>query len=202
MIPILAQIEDTIVQAHYVSLAAQKLGVPVEAVIEEVQKGKSLQKRLPKEDKVLAIGPKKKNKTQMLEEQILIFGSESAIENVLSSETRELIENQMITRIIGELKTFLGERKTFELRDFSASLPDELRDYFNTVVLQYSDEENVEKQYLDAKKELTKIRTNQKRARLLEKIRLYEEKNDETGLESAQRELDLLNEKEADRTKA
>ena len=38
IIPILAEIEDKIVQAHYANIVARKLGVPLEAVTEELGK--------------------------------------------------------------------------------------------------------------------------------------------------------------------
>ena len=80
--PILAGIEDKIVQAHYANIVAGKLGVPLEAVTGEIQKitkGESVS-QITQQEK-----PKEKGRQELLEERFLALAFSSDPKIILSS---------------------------------------------------------------------------------------------------------------------
>jgi len=133
IIPILAEISDKIVQAHYVKLFAQRIGVSEEAV--EAQIEKFIQ---PKKESILPEKEKRverKNRRQLLEEQLLTLVLQGMPEKLLDQEISKLLVTPHLSRIWEEAKSFLAEKKKFSREDFAKILPRELLDTFAILIM-------------------------------------------------------------------
>jgi len=153
--PLLSTIQDKIVQAHYIELLARKLSVPTEAVADQVSKKIDTSK---KEEKVINPEKQEKNRKQLLEEKLLINAIEKDIKILFKKETKDLINSEFIKKIINYL-----EKNKFPL-------PSELQKGYAEMILENSDEENVE----TIIKELTILDTKQRLEVLGEKIKIEE----------------------------
>ncbi len=165
--PILAGIEDKIVQAHYASVVANKLGVPLDAVnseIEKVAKGEAVA-RTPEE-----IAPKERGRRDLLEERLLTLAFQSDPSILLSDKVSFLILSPLGKRLIEEYKNWVKGKKAFDAAEFSKNLPKELFDGFAKIILEDYEEliENPE----DLKKELDLVQKELKILGVKENLKL------------------------------
>ena len=141
--PILASINDKIVQAHYIEVLARKLSVPVEAVTDEVTKKHVDSKK----EEVLLIEKSEKGRKQLLEERLLINALSEDPRILFSNEVNSLFSTPFVKKILNELEKFLSgikEKDEFNLNPFRESLPKELQKGFSEIVLENSDFEDIE----------------------------------------------------------
>jgi DNA primase len=141
--PILASINDKIVQAHYIEVLARKLSVPVEAVSDEVTKKHVDSKK----EEVLLIEKSEKSRKQLLEERLLINALSDDPKLLFSNKVGGLFSTPFVKKILNELKKFLFElnkKDEFNLNLFRESLPKELQKGFSEIVLENSDFEDIE----------------------------------------------------------
>ena len=157
--PLLSTIQDKIVQAHYIELLARKLSVPVEAVADQVSKKIIASKNPPLPNGVEA-EKQEKNRKQLLEEKLLVNAIYQNNKIIFEKDIKELIDSEFILKIINYL-----QKNEFPL-------PDELQKGYAEMILENSDEENVE----TIIKELIILDTKQKLEKLSEKIKLDEDK--------------------------
>ncbi len=193
IIPILSEIGDKIVQAHYANVVAKKLGVPLEAVSDEIAKV----------EKVFApVAPGQEEKTEdrtkreMLEENFLklVFAWDPKI--LLSKGTKQLFKLPVNLKLIEEYEKF-SEKKYFKISEFGKNLPKELFAAFSKMVL--SEERNLDENIDQLKKELELVKKELKILAVKEKleglqsqIREMEEKGEEEKLLEAQNEFNKL----------
>lgn len=163
--PLLAKINDKIVEAFYVEAVARRLSVPVEAVVAEVTKVK---KKTDQTENILTTQKQEKPRRQLLEEKLLV----NSISNV-DTIPSELITSDFIKKIINHVG-----KKGFPL-------PEELQEGYAEMVLENSEEESVEKVI----KELTIADTKEKLHELGQRI-----KKDE-GNEELLKEFSILSKK-------
>ena len=141
--PILASINDKIVQAHYIEVLARKLSVPVEAVTDEVTR-KHVDSKI---EEVSLIEKTEKGRKQLLEERLLINALSEDPRILFSNEVNSLFSTPFVKKILNELKGFLSgikEKDEFNLNPFRESLPKELQKGFSEIVLENSDFEDIE----------------------------------------------------------
>jgi DNA primase len=146
IIPILSEIEDKIVQAHYVNLLAEKLGVPLEAVSEQISKivKGATESGEPGEEE------KGETRRMLLEKRLLGLAFASDPRVLLRKDVLDLITEPLNKKIIEEYTSYSKRRKTFVVSDFGKALPKELFDGFSQMVLN----EGID--YTDKPDELTK----------------------------------------------
>ncbi len=146
IIPILSEIEDKIVQAHYVNLLAEKLGVPLEAVSEQISKivKGATESGEPSEEE------KGETRRMLLEKRLLGLAFASDPRVLLRKDVLDLITEPLNKKIIEEYTRYSKRRKTFVVSDFGKALPKELFDGFSQMVLN----EGID--YTDKPDELTK----------------------------------------------
>ena len=128
LLPILAKIENPIVQGHYIKKLARTLDTSEETVVESMRrlaKGEGF--GTPKEEKQEDL---RTTRSQKLETYILAL--------VLQGKTAELFEelydrisltdiaNPAVQKILEHLKSFLAANSVFLIKDFADSLPVEL----------------------------------------------------------------------------
>jgi DNA primase len=195
IIPILGEIGDKIVQAHYANVIARKLGVPLEAVIEELAKisGKS---EAPNTAPATFQDNKGMVRKELLEERLLALAFQSDPKILLSGKTSALITMPLNKKLIEEYAKF-DSKKAFNVKEFGKTLPPELLPAFSEMVLidnqnllDNPDELNRE---LDLVKKELKIHTVKEKLRLLaSQMRETEESGDGKKLLVAQNEFNKL----------
>jgi DNA primase len=194
IIPILADIGDEIVQAHYANVVAGKLGVPLEAVTEQVKKVEK--GTVVANLSSLGERPGEKSKREILEENLLKLAFAVKPEILLSDKASELVKSPLFTRLIEEYKKSSG-KKPFKIADFGKELPKELFEGFSKIVL--GEERNPDENIEELKKELELVQKELKilgvkeRLEVLQtQIREMEEKGESTKLLKAQKEFNEL----------
>ncbi len=134
IVPILASIQDTIVQAHYAEIVAKKMGVPVSAVAEQVSKFKKT-----RETKFSDTAPvpklKSKSRRQLLEERLMALAFQSSPKILLEKRFNLLITTPLAKKILSEFKKYLQSASKFNPLEFTKTLPKELEDGFAVMFL-------------------------------------------------------------------
>lgn len=128
--PILSGIEDKIVQSHYANIVAGRLGVPLEAVTQEIDKttkGETTTQVVNLEQ------PKIKNRHELLEDRFLSLAFSSDPKLILAS--KDMILSAFNNKIVEKYEEYLGKNRSFTLSEFGASLPPELFEGFSKIVL-------------------------------------------------------------------
>jgi DNA primase len=124
LVPLLAGIEDTIVRAHYTGVAAQKLGVPIEAVSNEISRKAQPAK---KQEEALTL-PKQKNRKQMLEQRLLSFAfSQKPAFLFEHDDLLEKISTPLYKRILEEFLAFAKKDTEINLSAFAKDISPELQ---------------------------------------------------------------------------
>jgi DNA primase len=192
--PILGEIEDKIVQAHYVGVLAKKLDIPESAVLEQTTK---FDKEPAKVENVAPVEVKNKDRKILLEERYLTLAFQSKPEVFLKKEDLEIITTPLNKRILDEYWKYAEANKSFNLSDFSKKLPPELLEGFSKMVLEdYSETveyDDLIKKELDlVKKELKILSVREKLKSLTSKIKDLEEKGEKQELFIAQEQFNKL----------
>lgn len=195
IIPILAEIGDKIVQAHYANIIARKLGVPLEAVTEELTRisDKSVTAETPSATFKDTTGLARK---ELLEERFLALAFQSDPKILLSKQVAGLISLPLNKKLVEEYAKF-DSKKAFNVTEFGKTLPAELFPAFSEMVLvdnqdllENPDEFNRE---LDLVKKELKIHTVKEKLKLLaSQMRETEEKGEAEKLLVAQNEFNKL----------
>ncbi len=195
--PILSEIEDKIVQAHYANLVAEKLGVPLEAVTEQISKIGSKSEETSTGTTTLADKSEERSRHDLLEERLLTLSFQSDPTVLLTPKVTELVLNPLNKRILEELDKFLKTKKHYSNSDFGAILPKELFDGFSQMVLNENQElidkpDELKKELDLVKKELKILRIKDNLKLLTLKMREFEKSGEKDKLLKAQNEFNKL----------
>jgi DNA primase len=130
--PILAEIDDKIVQAHYAKVLAERLDVPLEAVTSQIEKTEEKVENKKDDEKVL---PKvNKGRRQLLEENLLALSFQGDIEKLIELP-ENLFETPLLKRIYEEFIVYIQKVENFDPKEFEEELSQELREGFRELVL-------------------------------------------------------------------
>ncbi len=206
LMPILAEIDDKIVQSHYANVIARKLGVQLEAVTEEIQKldsyseaGRPARIALPEAAASLQAGTQNATgggRRELLEERLLAmaFGFNPVI--LKSESVSDLILTPLNKRILEEYNSYSLRHKTFSASNFGKALPKELFDGFAKMVLNdnedFTDKSEAQKELDLVQKELRILGAKDKLKSLALEIRNLEEKGEKIKLLKAQNQFNKL----------
>jgi len=195
IIPILGEIGDKIVQSHFANVVARKLGVPLEAVLEELAKV-SDKETTGSEATASFKDTKGQIRRELLEERLLALAFQTDPKILLSNSVAGLITMPLNKRLMEEYSKF-DSGKAFNVTKFGSSLPAELFQGFSEMVLvdnenllENPDELNRE---LDLIKKELKIHTVKEKLKLLaSQMREAEEKGENEKLRKIQDEFNKL----------
>jgi DNA primase len=164
VVPLLRLIQDRIVQSYYIEMVARKLSVTTDAVLFEVQKVESsgYQKTVNDYNDKQSLPLRGKNRRQLLEEKLLVNYIGRNKKMLFEDDVKSLFSSDYIIKIINFMK------------DNDFPLPKELEEGYAEMVLENSDEDDIDV----VKKELISLDTKQKLETLGEKIKL-DESNEE-----------------------
>ncbi len=194
IIPILSEIEDKIVQTHYANIVAQRLGVPLEAVTDQISK-------VGIQGEVLETSPsvveEKRDRQSLLEERFLSLSFRSDPRTFLIGKAAEIITLPGNKKLVDEYEKYVSSHKTFDISKFGSSLPAELFDNFTRIVLidnkDADQNPNQLKKELDlVEKELKILQVKGKLKILATEIRNSEEKGEKEKLLKAQNKFNKL----------
>jgi len=200
IVPILSSIPDRIVQAHYIEIVADKLGVPVSAVSDEVLKTKpALSVDKAKGD----IGKPEERKTrrELLEERLMILTLQTQPKLLFEGNRSKLIQGRLNQRLIEEVEKYLDKNKEFDTSGFSEKLPKELFDGFSKIILSDIEEEiardagKLEKEIKLVEREIKVLDIKEEITSLTEKINEYEKLSEKEKLQKVKEEFSLLTRK-------
>ncbi len=195
LIPILSEIGDKIVQAHYANVVARRLDVPLNAVTDELDKNKkadALPNVLVKTETTTV-----KDRKVLLEEDLIAMALQTDPKILLSESVSGLISSPINVRILDEYKKFSPLHKDFNLSEFANSLPKEIFDGFAQMVMSKSKDEDVDSDFLKkeldlVQKELRILSTKDNLKLLATQMRSLEESGDKDGLLAAQNKFGKL----------
>lgn len=183
VVKVLNLIDDSIVKAHYVELVARKLSVPVEAVINEVNKNQTVDNK--KNDLYVQTETLKKDRRELLEERLFAILLDDNPKEFINLKIRKLFKNHFLNRIIELILIYLKKNKNFNLSKFSSNLPPELKEKFAEIVMNLQEKEEAglilrEIKMLDLRSKLKELST---------KINQAEFKNDHSKLAELQQKF-------------
>ncbi len=190
--PVLTDIDDKIVQSHYISVVATKLNVSESAVEEQILGTKTNTAGiLPAKPLV----QEEKNRRTLLEERLLSLLFTLNPKKIFEEKIYDAITTPFASRILSEAKK-IGEEK-INLPDFIKSLPKELEKGFSEIILSESEEPNQEELDL-VLSELLGLDLKKRLEVLGAKIRKYEAIGEEDKLKKAQEEFSFFTKKLSD----
>lgn len=195
LMPILREIEDKIVQAHYANVVAEKLGVPLEAVFDQISKGETSKES--SSENTVDSAAESINRRDLLENRLVSLAFQSNPEMLLQPKLSKVILNPFNVKILSELSKFGESKKEFSVGDFGKILPKELFEGFSKMVLAQNqdlqDKPDELKKELDlVQKELTILGIKDDLKLLTLKMRELEKNGDKEGLLTAQKEFNKL----------
>ncbi|QQS39102.1 DNA primase [Candidatus Woesebacteria bacterium] len=135
IVPVLALINDQIVKAHYIGIAAKKLGVPVEAVTKQVA-GYHVEKNA-QVPKLEFVQPKEgTHRRDLIERRLLAVAFANDPTNLLTNEIKSSFRTVLAIKIIDCYKSFMRINKQYNLSGFSSYLPQELYEGFSDAIME------------------------------------------------------------------
>lgn len=197
--PVLADIEDKIVQAHYTNLVARRLEVPQEAVLEQVEKTVGLQKpqTLTSTPSRTDKNTEKRDRRELLEDRLFSLTFRSSVSFLASPQVQKLITTSVNKRILEELNKFMSQKNKFDLGQFASKLPPELLGRFANMVLNDSETLTEGNDILDKEldlviKELKILGVKENLKKLATQIHNLEEMGEADNLLTAQNKFNKL----------
>lgn len=133
LVPVIASISDKIVQAHYAGVLARKLGVPVEAVVQQIEKTTTTKEVII--PKLEIAKPISKSRNELLEERLLILAFRHDPKILTEKAVKVLINTPLSKRITEEYLSYIKRHKNFDPSLFAADLPTELVGGFTDILL-------------------------------------------------------------------
>lgn len=198
VVPILAKINDNIVQAHYVKMLSQKLGVEEEAINSQIAKV-SQPTALVKTE---IISEEKVGRREVIEAHLLALAFQSKSWKLLRKRrVSALVSTSRFAKILAVLKDYLGRYKTYDSKRLAKMLPPELIETYDKLYLipledLVDDEDILKKEFEKTLVELEKFQLKEKLEAVAREITLLEK---QPGLSKETLEkLDKLNQDFAD----
>ncbi len=133
IVPILAGIDDHIVQAHYAKVVADKLDVPIAAVTQAVEE--FLKKTPAKTKSESKKETPTKDRRTLLEERLLAIIFQSDPTKLKTLKTGSLITTPLAKRILESYAQYCQNHKKFDAVSFTKNLPSELVNGFSEIML-------------------------------------------------------------------
>jgi len=195
--PILSSIEDKIVQAHYIKMVSERLGVGEEAVSQQVANVSIEEKSKTPELAIKGEDERVKGRRELLEERLLTLAFQCDPDTTLDRKIISLIKTPLAKRIIGEYKEFKKNKKKFNPSSFSKSLPKELAEGFSEMMLKdmqdfVDDPRELEKEVFVVKQQLKLVDIKEELSDVSKKIKIYEKEKNKKESKKAQEEFSKL----------
>jgi DNA primase len=199
LIPLLSNIDNKITQSHYISLLSARLGIPMEAVLEEMKKNKkgTNDRTIPS-----LIGSKSvildKTRREMLEDRFLslVFKADPFV--LKTKKYSGILKTLFAMRICEELEKF---KTNVKISEFAKVISPELKDKFSDLILKDVEgfgeitEEDILKEIETVAREIKILDTKERLEEIGQKIRKYESLEDKRKLKIYEKKFSLLTKK-------
>ncbi len=128
IVPALAQITNSVMRAHYVSILAKKLGVPEESIYSEIERANKKKELNVLKQTVSNIESGKVSRREEVEEYLLSLSLQyyAQIKEELAKFELEWVSTMGVRKILDKLMT-RDPKKEFKIQDLAAGLPPELQ---------------------------------------------------------------------------
>ena len=133
LVPVIASINDRIVQSHYIALLAQKLGVSIDSVTEEIEKISA--KMIVNKAILDIVKPEVKTRSELLEERLLTISFRYDHNYLKDKNVKMLINSPLPKRIYEEYLEYIKKHKDFDPSLFASVLSKELVNGFTDLLL-------------------------------------------------------------------
>lgn len=196
IIPVLSEINDEIIRAHYAALVAKRLEVPLEAVVKEIVKRIEGKPALP-EVAVVSKAPHK-GRREILEERLLAIVFRADPKILFDEKVSGIVTTPLAKRIIKEYKDFCRKNEIFDPSLFAGELPGELSGGFADIILKEfqgleSDDPEVYQKELElVKRELAIIDVREKLEKVAGEIHELEKRGQKEKLKGKEKEFARL----------
>lgn len=202
LIEVLSLIKDKIVQAHYLEIVSEKLSVPADAVIAELEKaGAKTEPSVKIETNPAGIKAPERNRHALLEEDLLatIFRYDPSLLKGTNPYTK-LIKSPLALRLLEELGKYFENNKDFDSALFAKNLPRELFDGFTDIIFKQSVEDSGSKDDFGRNiktivAEIEKIESREELSKYEKQIKSLEKSGDKQKLEKVKRKFALVSSK-------
>jgi DNA primase len=195
LLPVLLAIEDKIVQAHYVALAAKRLGVAVETVSQEMDRvGEKTEKAAPGQVEAETT----KTRRELLEESLLDLGFGSDPQYLLEPMIGKIIVTSLSQRLLAQFLEYQKSHPKFTPAEFKDFLPAELKDSFAELMLtqeETSDPQEVKREMDLIVREIKTLILKEALAKQAGLMKKAEKEKDRVGLEKAKQVFNTLSQK-------
>lgn len=197
VVPVLRLITDSIVQAHYTNLVAQRMGVPLEAVAKQIAK-RGTENAETKIVTLTKVAPKKERR-EILEEKLLALGLRTEPQVLLTSDVKQIFLTPFVKRIIEELESF-NHNVSFDLQSFAKYIPAELSEKFSEILLRDEGDgatqiDALKREFKLVANELFTLDTREKLKEAAQIIKEYEKKGNQEELIKANENFSVLTRK-------
>lgn len=193
LVPILTKISDKIVQAHYLSRLAARLGVAERAIIDEIEKFSApIDLKSPRQ---AVSEPSKKSRREVLEGYLLALCFQSENWPILTKrKVKKLVITSVFIKIIEAVSKYLKKFKTLESERLVKTLPAELTEIFDSFYLYdlgdwFENKQKVEIEIEKTIKELEKEELKKQLKILADEIRALEKGKKEKGIKEKSKKL-------------
>ena len=197
VLPILRKIENDLTRAHYVRLLAQKLDLPEEALISQMER-----EEVPQNKSFEPIQrPEATSRIKLLEERLLVLTFQTGEEKrLLAKEITALIKTLPLVKIIQSLAGYFKKQKKFSTDKFAKQLPAELLEIFNNFFLEDLGKESQnsswqEKEIKRTLFELKKLMIQEELKKLSQEIASSEKEGKQEILAEKEEKFRLLSQK-------
>jgi len=197
IVPILSSIADKIVQAHYIKTVARRLGVPEEAVSQQIEK-EAQKEEIKIAPEAVGKVKEEKNRRALLEERLLSLGFRFDPKLLKDKKILPLFETPLAKRILAEYFTFSKKHKIFNASEFSRKLPKELFEGFAQMVLteeELDNESEAQTEFLIVKHELKVFSVKKELSEMTAEIRALEEKDEKSKIIKLEKKFNELTQK-------
>jgi len=196
-IPVLASIQDRIVQAHYVKYLAGKLDVLVDAVFGELAGFESNTKAggeyLGEEKKEQAVEGR-----ESAEKRLLVLCLQGEKEEELLG-MKEILATGFVKRVVEELDEYLKSKEEEGLSGFFKVLPKELSEGLGEMMLEdFEEQGDVAEEINYLKDRICLMDINEKMGEKAREMTISEEKGEKKKLRQAEREFSMLGKRRAE----
>ncbi|MDD3679779.1 MAG: DNA primase [Candidatus Shapirobacteria bacterium] len=198
--PILAGINDEILQSHYVQELSGRLKVDQEAVWKKIHRAWPAADDAQDNYQDFRQEPRKNRHQMLLDYLFALCFQEEQQQELIKQDLKELISNPGLKRIADLLEEYLSTHDRFDSQEFVKKLPDELVVIFNNFFVyplseKVTDSQSQEKEINQIKQELKLIDLKERKSRLSTQISQAEKNGQEQEVEKLSRQIDNIDQK-------
>ena len=198
--PILVDIEDEILQSHYIQELASKLNVAQEAVLKKVTQVRPLAEGEKDDYQQFRQEPEKDRRQVLLDYLFSICFQGGHHQELIDKKWQKSINNPGLKRLVDQLEQYLADHDQFDSKKFAKSLPEELMVIFDNFFVYPLPKKLADPQFCDQevsqiKQELKLLVLEENKRQLSTKIGQAEEQGQDKEVKKLSGQIDKIDQK-------